>query len=106
MKGPSITPRPPQGQPVVAVLAHVPAAFRLAARGADVVFTTPTDADSARSIVDDGPRPRGDVGAATDRPCRIFADLVVFLDEDAPSRPRAARSGSTSSSAGPSAPTP
>ena len=51
VKGPSITPRPPQGQPVVSVLAHVPVAFRLAARSADVVFTTPTDAASARAIV-------------------------------------------------------
>ena len=57
VKGPSITPRPPQGQPVVSVLAHVPLAFRLAARSADVVFTTPTDEASARSIVEhDSPR--------------------------------------------------
>ena len=52
VKGPSITPRPPQGQPVVTVLAHVPVAFRLAARSADVVFTTPRSDDSARTIVD------------------------------------------------------
>src|SRR5262245_17527994 len=38
VKGPSIVPRPPQGQPVVAVLAHVPPADDLAARAGDVVF--------------------------------------------------------------------
>ena len=32
VKGPSVTPRPPQGQPPVSVLAHVPVAFALAAR--------------------------------------------------------------------------
>ncbi len=81
VNGPSITPRPPQGQPVVAALAHVPLAFRLAARSADVVFVTPNDRDEARWL------------AATVRshevrerreepPLRILADLVVFLDSD------------------------
>ncbi len=82
VKGPSITPRPPQGQPVVAVLAHVPLAFRLAARSADVVFTTPANTDSARSIV----RTLRAYEADTLRSgpsLKIFADLVVFLDEDA-----------------------
>ena len=58
VKGPSITPRPPQGQPLVTVLAHVPVAFRLAARSADVVFITPTDAGSHGARHHD-PRPRG-----------------------------------------------
>ena len=41
VKGPSVTPRPPQGQPPVTVLAHVPVAFALAAARRDLVFTTP-----------------------------------------------------------------
>ena len=82
VKGPSITPRPPQGQPVVSVLAHVPPAFRLAARSADVVFTTPTDRDSARSIVHTLRTSEADVSRPGE-PLRIFADLVVFLDDDA-----------------------
>ncbi len=82
VKGPSITPRPPQGQPVVSVLAHVPLAFQLAARSADVVFTTPTNADSARSIVRTLRTYEADA-CRTGQPLRIFADLVVFLDEDA-----------------------
>jgi alkanesulfonate monooxygenase SsuD/methylene tetrahydromethanopterin reductase-like flavin-dependent oxidoreductase (luciferase family) len=82
VKGPSITPRPPQGQPVVSVLAHVPLAFQLAVRSADVVFTTPTNAESARSIVDTLRTLEADV-SRTERPLKIFADMVVFLDEDA-----------------------
>jgi alkanesulfonate monooxygenase SsuD/methylene tetrahydromethanopterin reductase-like flavin-dependent oxidoreductase (luciferase family) len=82
VKGPSITPRPPQGQPVVSVLAHVPPAFHLAARSADVVFTTPTNADSARSIVRTVRTSEADASRPGE-PLRIFADLVVFLDDDA-----------------------
>jgi alkanesulfonate monooxygenase SsuD/methylene tetrahydromethanopterin reductase-like flavin-dependent oxidoreductase (luciferase family) len=51
VKGPSITPRPPQGQPVVGALAHVAPAYRLAARQADIVWVTPHDAASAVSVV-------------------------------------------------------
>ena len=75
VKGPSITPRPPQGQPVVSVLAHVPVAFRLAARSADVVFTTPTDEATARSIVETLRTHEADV-SRTGHPLKIFADLV------------------------------
>jgi alkanesulfonate monooxygenase SsuD/methylene tetrahydromethanopterin reductase-like flavin-dependent oxidoreductase (luciferase family) len=76
VRGPSITPRPPQGQPVVTALAHSAVSYRLAARAADVVYVTPFDAGQARSIVDE-------LGAlAVDRPPPLaFADLVVFLGE-------------------------
>lgn len=43
VKGPSITPRPPQGQPVVTALAHTPQAYEFAAHSADLMFTTPRD---------------------------------------------------------------
>jgi alkanesulfonate monooxygenase SsuD/methylene tetrahydromethanopterin reductase-like flavin-dependent oxidoreductase (luciferase family) len=72
VKGPSIVPRPPQGQPVVAALAHVPVAFSFAARAADLVFITPSDADDAAKI-----KSRLDPGL------KVFADLVVFLGADA-----------------------
>ena len=81
VKGPSITPRPPQGHPVVMVLAHVPAAFRLAARSADMVFTTPKHTDSARSIVDTVRACEANAPRAG-QPLQVFADLVVFLDDD------------------------
>src|SRR5580692_7847430 len=51
VRGPSITPRPPQGQPVVAALAHETGPYRLAARAADVVFVTPRDREHAQAIV-------------------------------------------------------
>jgi alkanesulfonate monooxygenase SsuD/methylene tetrahydromethanopterin reductase-like flavin-dependent oxidoreductase (luciferase family) len=82
VKGPSITPRPPQGQPLVTVLAHVPVAFHLAARGADVVFTTPHSAQEARAIVTGVRAHERDVDREGP-PLRVFADLVVFLGPDA-----------------------
>lgn len=50
VKGLSITPRPPQDQPPVAVLSHGPAVHALARRSADIVFTTPHSAAEVRSI--------------------------------------------------------
>jgi alkanesulfonate monooxygenase SsuD/methylene tetrahydromethanopterin reductase-like flavin-dependent oxidoreductase (luciferase family) len=72
VRGPSITPRPPQGQPVVTALGHqtggVTAPYQLIRGSADVGFVTPRDAEHAREIVTEiGP----DV--------HVFADLVVFL---------------------------
>jgi alkanesulfonate monooxygenase SsuD/methylene tetrahydromethanopterin reductase-like flavin-dependent oxidoreductase (luciferase family) len=77
VKGPSITPRPPQGQPIVAALGHGEAAHRLIASSADVGFVTPHSAADTTSIVDaiSAERPTGAP------PVRVFADLVVFLDE-------------------------
>ncbi|MFC7533308.1 LLM class flavin-dependent oxidoreductase [Actinoplanes sp. GCM10030250] len=72
VKGPSIVPRSPQGQPVVAVLAHVPLAWEFAARSADLVFITPSDADSAAKII-----------GKLDRRLKVYADLVVHLGDDA-----------------------
>ncbi|MEV6899613.1 LLM class flavin-dependent oxidoreductase [Amycolatopsis sp. NPDC051372] len=70
VKGPSITPRPPQGQPPVAALAHNDRAYRLADNAADLVYVTPQDrADVAK------------IRAAVDERLRVFADLVVFLDD-------------------------
>jgi alkanesulfonate monooxygenase SsuD/methylene tetrahydromethanopterin reductase-like flavin-dependent oxidoreductase (luciferase family) len=81
VKGPSITPRPPQGQPVVAVLAHVSAAYALAARSADIVFTTPVTSVDANATVE-VVRSHERAVAREGEPLRVFADLVVFLDED------------------------
>jgi alkanesulfonate monooxygenase SsuD/methylene tetrahydromethanopterin reductase-like flavin-dependent oxidoreductase (luciferase family) len=82
VKGPSITPRPPQGQPLVSALAHVPVAFRLAARSADVVFVTPQSTDDAAAIVATIRAEERVVGREAS-PLVVFADLVVFLDSDA-----------------------
>jgi alkanesulfonate monooxygenase SsuD/methylene tetrahydromethanopterin reductase-like flavin-dependent oxidoreductase (luciferase family) len=72
VKGPSITPRPPQGQPVVSALGHGTAAYRLIATSADVGFVTPGDADAARAIV-------AEIYDAGGGRVHVFADLVVFL---------------------------
>ena len=82
VKGPSVTPRPPQGQPLVSVLAHVPVAFALAARGADLVFTTPLTTAEARGLVATV-RGHEEAESRPGPPLRIFADVVVFLDDDA-----------------------
>ena len=75
VKGPSITPRPPQGQPVVAALAHGEAGYRLIAGSADVGFVTPHSASETTAVIDAIASYR----AADAAPVRVFADLVVFL---------------------------
>jgi alkanesulfonate monooxygenase SsuD/methylene tetrahydromethanopterin reductase-like flavin-dependent oxidoreductase (luciferase family) len=81
VKGPSITPRPPQGQPVVSALAHRTVPYRLLARQADIGFVTPHDAGQARAIVAEI-RAEQETAGRADRPLHIFGDLVVFLDDD------------------------
>lgn len=71
VKGPSITPRPPQGQPVVAALAHAPRIYEFAARTSDLVFVTPADDPSLRAILD-----QVDVGL------KVYADIVVAMSGD------------------------
>lgn len=65
VKGPSITPRPPQGQPVVAALAHAKPIFEFASRSTDLVFITPQDDDSLQAIL-------GEVASL-----KVYADLYV-----------------------------
>jgi alkanesulfonate monooxygenase SsuD/methylene tetrahydromethanopterin reductase-like flavin-dependent oxidoreductase (luciferase family) len=77
VRGPSITPRPPQGQPVVGVLAHVPVAYRLAARQADVVFTTPREVGQISEI---DAQLRAEEQALGREPVMRFADVEVLLD--------------------------
>src|SRR6201995_5624986 len=66
VRGPSITPRPPQGQPVVAALGHGTAAYQLIASSADVGFVTPPDvAEAANTAVEIGALQRA-VGRGSD----------------------------------------
>ncbi len=80
VRGPSITPRPPQGQPVVAALAHRDLAYQLLATSTDVGFITPRDKADAAQIAAEV---RADEAAAgrADEQVRLFADLLVFLDD-------------------------
>ncbi len=82
VKGPSITPRPPQGQPIVTALAHQSVPYRLVGRSADLGYVTPRDAGHARAIVAEIRGEQQAAGRAADT-VHIFGDLVVFLDEDA-----------------------
>jgi alkanesulfonate monooxygenase SsuD/methylene tetrahydromethanopterin reductase-like flavin-dependent oxidoreductase (luciferase family) len=81
VKGPSITPRPPQGQPLVAALAHQDIPYLLAARSADLAFITPFDSDGVASILDEVGTHEADV--VRGESLKVLADLVVFLDDTA-----------------------
>ncbi|MFF2083595.1 LLM class flavin-dependent oxidoreductase [Nocardia sp. NPDC058176] len=79
VRGPSITPRPPQGQPIVTALAHAPRVYEFAAAAADLVFVTPARAAGPAEIL------RQVAAASANRVgerLRVYADLVVFLDTD------------------------
>ncbi len=80
VKGPSITPRPPQGQPVVAALGHAGVPFQLIARSADIGFVTPRDAAHAAEIVTQIRSEQVRAGRAG-QTLHVFGDVVVFLDE-------------------------
>ncbi|MGY1496031.1 LLM class flavin-dependent oxidoreductase [Streptomyces sp. QTS52] len=80
VKGPSITPRPPQGQPVVTALAHATVPYRLVARSADVGYVTPHDAGQARAIVEEIRAEQSAAGRSGEL-LHVFGDLVVFLDD-------------------------
>jgi alkanesulfonate monooxygenase SsuD/methylene tetrahydromethanopterin reductase-like flavin-dependent oxidoreductase (luciferase family) len=82
VKGPSITPRPPQGQPVVAALAHRGEPYRLVGASADLGFITPRDTDDARTILAEIRAAQADAGRA-DETVHVFGDLLVHLDDDA-----------------------
>jgi len=81
VRGPSITPRPPQGQPPVVALAHATVPYAFAARSADIVLVTPAGPEAIAPIV-------GEIRAAQNAAGRggesllVFGEFVVFLDED------------------------
>jgi alkanesulfonate monooxygenase SsuD/methylene tetrahydromethanopterin reductase-like flavin-dependent oxidoreductase (luciferase family) len=83
VKGPSITPRPPQGQPVVAALAHSTVPYQLVAGSADVGFVTPHDAAQARTIGAEIRALQGTVGRAAAETPHLLGDLLVYLDPQA-----------------------
>jgi len=79
VKGPSITPRPPQGQPLVTALAHATIPYRLGARSSDVVYVTPHDVEEARTILAEV-RAEQEAAGRSGETVHVFADLVVFFD--------------------------
>ncbi len=91
VRGPSITPRPPQGQPLVVLLAHAPLPYRLAAQVGDVVLVTPHSDEDVRAIV----AQVRDAERAVDRagaPLTVLGELAVVLGAtDGEARSRLAR---------------
>lgn len=80
VKGPSITPRPPQGQPVVAALGHADIPYRLIATSADLGFVTPHSATDAADIVARIRTAQAAAGRAEET-VHVFGDLLVVLDD-------------------------
>ncbi|WP_420113094.1 LLM class flavin-dependent oxidoreductase [Pseudactinotalea sp.] len=83
--GPSIVPRSPSGQVLVAALAHATVPYRLAVRGADVVFVTPGPGNPLSGILAEiRELERAEERAAP--PLRVVADLLVAVGADAADR--------------------
>jgi len=82
VKGPSIVPRPPQGQPLVAALATDGPSDRFAAAWCDVAFITPDGGDDAAVRVAALRRAEQAV-ARRGPPLVVVADVVVFLGDQA-----------------------
>ncbi|MFF2352117.1 LLM class flavin-dependent oxidoreductase [Kitasatospora sp. NPDC058115] len=100
VRGPSVTPRPPQGQPPVLVAVHDEAGRRLAARAADLALLTVADPDDARAQLAALRAAEAEAGAArTGPPLLVFADRPVALDTD-PRRAAARRAGGPGAFAG------
>ncbi|MGW6845454.1 LLM class flavin-dependent oxidoreductase [Streptomyces sp. NPDC054958] len=83
VRGPSITPRPPQGQPVVSASGAGEASYALIARSAEVGYVAAHDGDGTRAAVAAIRRAREATGLAAG-PLHLFGELTVFLDADAP----------------------
>ncbi|MFJ4771191.1 LLM class flavin-dependent oxidoreductase [Streptomyces uncialis] len=81
VRGPSITPRSPQGQPVVTSLAHAVTPYEFAARSVDVVYITPHTHDEVVAVTAQVQEAQRTVGR-TGTPLKVFADLVVLLDDE------------------------
>jgi len=71
--GASITPRPPQGQPVVYALAHATIPYEFALSSADIIGITPRDDAHLEHIL-------SELGAPTQE---VWTELVVLIDDDA-----------------------
>ncbi len=88
VKGPLTVPRPPQGQPIVSVLAHETTPYQLGVRQADLIYVTPRDPRHAAAIVAEV-RGLEETGQRNEQPAKVIADVLVVLgDTDADARSR------------------
>lgn len=79
IKGASIVPRSPQGQPLITALAHQTIPYEFAAQHADVVFVTPSDPAATAGILAELVEASDDVRTEVE-PLRVFADLLVLVE--------------------------
>ncbi|WP_394552662.1 LLM class flavin-dependent oxidoreductase [Agromyces sp. MMS24-JH15] len=77
--GASIVPRSPQGQPLVAALAHQTVPYEFAATSADLVFVTPYDEAQAASILGEVRDAETRTGR-TGRPLSVLGEVLVVLE--------------------------
>lgn len=81
VKGPSIVPRSPQGQPVVFVLAHQTVPYELAVAQADIVGITPHSDEHLEQILAE----LGDAELAVERrvpeALRVWTEAVVLIED-------------------------
>ena len=89
VKGPSITPRPPQGQPVVFALAHQKVPYELATASADIVGITPRDDAHLARILEQLADAAATVIRTASEPLRVWSEAVILI-EDSPDQARAA----------------
>jgi alkanesulfonate monooxygenase SsuD/methylene tetrahydromethanopterin reductase-like flavin-dependent oxidoreductase (luciferase family) len=81
VKGPLTVPRPPQGQPLVGVLAHSTDVYRLGVAVADLIWFTPHSLADVRGVVAE----IAELSVASSRPgppAKVLGDLVVALDPE------------------------
>ncbi|MFE0749705.1 LLM class flavin-dependent oxidoreductase [Gordonia sp. NPDC058843] len=79
VRGPAITPRPPQGRPLIAATGGHPTDLRVIGRGADLGFISPRDVDDAVRAVDAVSTAHSDAGREIADPALLFVDLFVVL---------------------------
>lgn len=78
VKGPSITPRPPQGQPIVAALAHAELPYRLIGTSADLGLVTPQRVEDVAGILERIRSAQDDAGRGGET-VHVFGELLVVL---------------------------
>ncbi|RFA11170.1 FMNH2-dependent monooxygenase [Subtercola boreus] len=83
VRGPSIVPRSPQGQPLVYVLAHQTVPYELAVAEADIVGVTPRNDDELSSILNQLHTAGERVERRTDDALRVWAEAVVLIEDTA-----------------------
>lgn len=81
VRGPSITPRPPQGQPIIATAAAHAADLPVIGRVADLGFIAPRDVDDAARAVVAITKAHNAAERSPDDPALVLVDLFVILGE-------------------------